>query len=437
MDLLSSAYSSGSDEEEAQKSFSAGPDAPASHHGLNIPYGNTAAESFSPSTSEPTVFTKQSAANPVTQTHRKRKDTPGSQPVIGYVSKRKKKEQSTSQPLPHVNVLAPYHTSSSNTSDDVCEHVKHSSSSLPRHKKHTFTEHSKPVLSTEWHPGDPCLLLSASLDGDLRLWDVEKESCLTSYSLHGGAAVRDVKWVTNESAVSAGYDRSAVYVDAGYGKEIARLKHSAYVSVATNHLSNPNTILTGDFNGKLQLWDLRSSQVVKYYKGAGGKILDAMFLPAAEMFVASSDIVKKNAYSQAMNVWDVASGVTLAHQLYFEPFSCPCLRTSRNGEEFLAQSNGNYVVVFSAKSPFKMNKRKRFQGHYVSGFDVGFDLNADGTVLCSASSEGKVHFYDYFSARVIRTMTLTDSACLSVAWNQKRYSQVAVSDWEGKIHILE
>ena len=33
--------------------------------------------------------------------------------------------------------------------------------------------------------------------------------------------------------------------------------------------------------------------------------------------------------------------------------------------EFVAQSNGDYIVKFSAMRPFTMNKRIRFEGHEV------------------------------------------------------------------------
>ena len=248
--------------------------------------------------------------------------------------------------------------------------------------------------------------------------------------------MRDVEWVTAERVLMAGYNHAAIYMDAGYSREITHLKHDAYVSVTKVHLSKKNLVLTGDFDGRLKLWDLREAKPIKTYRGAGGKILDAIFLPEQEVFVASSDIVRKNAFSQAMNVWDIASGVTLTHQLYFEPFTCPCLKAHASGNEFLAQSNGNYIVLFSAKKSFKLNKQKRFEGHLVSGFDVGFDLSPDGNILCSASSEGKVHFYDYPSTKLIRTLTLTNSACLAVAWNCNDPCRVAVSDWKGNIHLL-
>ena len=273
------------------------------------------------------------------------------------------------------------------------------------------------------------------------LWDVKKKDAVTSSSnFHGGAAVRDIEWMSGETVLTAGYDCSAVQSDLEYGKEVVRLKHESYVSVVKPKTASGNDlVLTGDSNGKLQMWDIRSGKVTKVFKGAGGKILDAAFLPPSkDAFIASSDIVRKNAFSQAINVWDIASGVTLTHQLYFEPFTCPCLKVHGERGDLLAQSNGNYIVIFAPEKPFKLNKHKRFEGHFVSGFDVAFDLSPDWYLLCSASSEGKVHFYDYFSSRMVRTLDISETACLGVSWSPRSpSSQVAISDWNGNVNILD
>jgi WD40 repeat protein len=360
--------------------------------------------------------------------------------VMGYVPRRKRRTQDLSEAVqedPSTSILSPYLPFSDITHSPPGKQAKYGVS-VPKYTKKRLTAHTKPVLSMQWHPNSPHLLLSASLDGGVRLWDVTKEKeCVETYNFHSAAAVRYIDWATNTAALSAGYDRNAVYMDIGYAREIARLKHSAYVSVVKSHPLDRNLVVTGDHDGKLQMWDLRDSKCTKLYRGACGKILDIAFLPNCDAFVASADIVRRNAFSQAMNVWDLNSGVTLSHQLYFEPFTCPCLKVNKGRGEFLAQSNGNYTVLFSATKPFKLNKRKRFQGHFVSGFDVGFDLNPEGSVLCSASSEGRVHFYDYITTKQIRSLTLTDSATLAVTWNRNFPFKLAVSDWKGAIHVLQ
>lgn len=428
MEEIFSAYlssGSGSDDDEEEKKAS-----PDSRYPTTVTKvtGSTATKSSAPWISTP----QSGTTHPKTFAF----SFPEEKQVQGYVSKRKRKLQDVmaTESTSSLNVLSPYISLPCNPATKQPKFK----SFLPKRCTKVMRDHTKPVLSLEWHPFDHRVLISAGLDGKVTLWDVGKKEVIVSYNLHGGAAVRDIEWVTGETALTAGYDCAAVYTDVGYGKEILRLKHEAFVSVLKPYTTSGTSLaLTGDFDGKLQLWDLRSAKVTKTFKGAGGKILDAVFLPHQDAFVASSDIVRKNAFSQAMNVWDVRSGVTLTHQLYFEPFTCPCLRVHSERGEFLAQSNGNYVILFSSKKPFKLNKYKRFQGHFVSGFDVGFDLNLDGGLLCSASSEGKVHFYDYTSSKKVSMLELTDSACLGVAWSPRSSSQVAVSDWNGNIHILE
>ncbi len=427
MNLLASSYGSESEEENE----------PQEPHSVSVPpsLGSNCTKPWS-QTQPPSSLPRRSADS----------DAPSFKisKTVGYVMKRKRQVQEdpgssileTSSDSVS-NVLSCY--LSSESGGPATKQAK-GSTRVPKRCVRSLLEHTKPTMSLEWHPTHPRLLLSASLDGRVKLWDIGREQngggCIASYEFHG-AAVRDVEWISDETAMTAGYDNTAVCMDVGYGREKVRLKHEAYVTVVNLHPSDKNTVLTGDFSGKLQFWDLRSGKAEKQFKGAGGKILDAVFLPRQGYLVASSDIVRRNAFSKAMNVWDLASTVTLTHQLYFEPFTCPCLRVHPRRDEFLAQSNGNYVVLFSSQKPFKLNKHKRFQGHSVSGFDVGFDVSPDGGVLCSASSEGKVHFYDYASARTIRKYFITDSACLSVAWNQNASCRVAVSDWNGGIHILE
>lgn len=450
MDLLASAYddSAGSSEEDVDsKGNSADFTAPWLPH-----------QTSEKSLGEPAAsYTTPGVRFPPKSTIQVQPQSPGpsslgtsTRTTLGYVSKRKRKAQSQSEgdsgsagTLNSENCLSLYlaaisSSESSLSARDSTKRAKHEVM-IPKLKEAVFVAHTKPVLSLEWHPTLPSILLSASLDGTIRLWDtgVQQRGCVSVQTPHGSEGVRDVEWVTNETTLSGGYDRSAVYTDIGCRKEIVSLKHSSYVSLVKPHPSDKNLVLTGDFDGILQMWDLRSSKSVKNYKGAGGKILDAIFLPGVETFVASSDIVRKNSFSQAINVWDIASGVTLAHQLYFEPFTCPSLRLHPSREEFMAQSNGNYIVLFSARKPFKMNKRKRFQGHFVSGFDVGFDVSSDGNLVCSGSSEGKVCFYDYFSSKLLRSQALSSCSCVSVTWSKQFPCKLAVSDWDGKVYVLQ
>ena len=296
-------------------------------------------------------------------------------------------------------------------------------------------EHCKPVMNVDWHGTNGSLLLSCSLDSTIKLWDVEQRRCIATYSLHT-AAVRNGQWASRSTVVTGGFDRLALLSDVENGKVISSFKHEGFVSVVKVHPVNRNLIFTGDFGSNLQSWDLRSGQKVNQYMGAGGKILDIAFLRSGDELVASSDIVRRNSCSQALAVWNISSCIVISNQVYLEPYTCPCLQVHPYRQEFYAQSNGNYIVIFSATKPYKCNKYKRFEGHRVEGNSVQFDVSPDGTLLCSASANGQVLVYDAHSATTVCTVSVSDSPCLSVAWHRFNGSTIAVSDWKANISIL-
>ena len=55
---------------------------------------------------------------------------------------------------------------------------------------------------------------------------------------------------------------------------------------------------------------------------------------------------------------------------YFqEAFTCTCLKVHPYESHFVAQSNGDYIALFSTRKPYKLNKFKRYEGHKVIKFN--------------------------------------------------------------------
>lgn len=53
-----------------------------------------------------------------------------------------------------------------------------------------------------------------------------------------------------------------------------------------------------------------------------------------------------------------------------ERYTCPSLALHPLDDSFVAQTNGNYVAAFSSQRPYRMNKRRRYEGHKVGGNSV-------------------------------------------------------------------
>lgn len=124
-------------------------------------------------------------------------------------------------------------------------------------------------------------------------------------------------------------------------------------------------------------------------------------------------------------------------QVYAEAYTCPSIKCHTSEQYFVAQSNGNYIAIFSAKAPFKLDKYRRYESHGVSGFPVKCDFNLDGEQLASGSSDGCIYFYNSRSTELIKKVKLYEHACIDVAFHPVMPNVVASCSWNGDISVLE
>ena len=309
--------------------------------------------------------------------------------------------------------------------------------------------HSKPILSAHFHPQISCpLLLTSSLDGKLCIWDwYSRKGCVGLIHPHvqlrvpsspDVAGINDAHWLDETTIISGGFDKKAVVVDAVTNKEISTFFHDSFVSALAPSPYDPKVFAAGDYNKSIKCWDIRiSDKPVNTYVGAGGRILDVEFLSDGKEIIASSDVVRRNASAQAIVVWESSSGTVFSNQVYQEPYTCPTLRPHPTDPTFLVQSNANYVILFSSKRPYKMNKYKRFEGHRVEGYPVQCDVSPDGRVVASGDSSGNICYYQYHSGELTARVSLAqDDPCVTVAFGQRDIGCVACCTWNGEMFVL-
>ena len=365
-------------------------------------------------------------------------------PSVGYVSKRKQRKQLQED---STKCLA----SENNAADE--DSVKQlsrclnenptiqSSSSNNRTSTRVachLSGHTKPVLSLDWHPTNYRLLLSASFDTSIIVWDhtLMDQQQVARLHIHS-AAVRACQWISSTHIVSGGYDQVALYTDMQTQTAVQSFTHDAVVSALALHPTDTNIFFTGTSAKRVQSWDLRTHKIVNTYTGAGGQILDLELLNNGKEIVASSDIVRKNAASQMMLVWETSSTIVRSNQIYTEPFTCPSLHAHPWDRTFLAQSNGDYVVIFSTDKPYKLNKYKRFEGHSVHGNPLQFSISPGGSLVCSGSACGSIFFYNYSSAKLVKRIKVSSAPTVAVSWHPMLPSTVACSSWDGTMYILQ
>ncbi|XP_029972911.1 WD repeat-containing protein 25 [Salarias fasciatus] len=298
--------------------------------------------------------------------------------------------------------------------------------------------HQGPVNTLQWCPVPQFshLLLSASMDKTFKVWDgAESGRSLRVYTCHTGA-VRDACWTPCGRRVLTGsFDSTAVVTDVETGQPAVTVDTSFRVMCVAVVPGRPDVFLCGGYSPAVQAWDTRCCKVVKVYSAGVQQTLDLLFLRGGSEFVSSSDCVSRDSADRTLMVWDFQTAARLSNQIFHERYTCPSLALHPLEDCFVAQTNGDYVALFSTQRPYRMNKRRRFEGHKVEGYAVRCSFSPDGGVLASGSSSGCAHFYDFHTAGALRTLQAHSRPCLSVSQHALLPAAVATGDWAGEIKV--
>ncbi|XP_078796720.1 WD repeat-containing protein 25 isoform X2 [Oryzias latipes] len=240
---------------------------------------------------------------------------------------------------------------------------------IPRRLLMSLGGHKGPVNTVQWSPVPQFshLLLSASMDKTFKVWDgAASGRCLRVYTCHSGA-VRDACWTPcGQQLLTASFDNTAAITDVETGQQTVKLNNEFKVMCVALHPSNPSVVLCGGYSSAVKAWDSRSCKVMKVYKAGVQQTLDILFLRGGEDFITSSDCVSRDSADRTLIAWDYQTTAVLSNQIYNERYTCPSLALHPLEDTFVAQTNGNYMALFSTQRPYRMNKRRRFEGHKVS-----------------------------------------------------------------------
>ncbi|XP_077125628.1 WD repeat-containing protein 25 isoform X2 [Ranitomeya variabilis] len=373
----------------------------------------------------------------------------GGRVVKPYVPKRLRSEQS--------NMAAEIESDASTASHDHISHsarniyrvsdylgphlpLKYSSSGIPKKVIFQMKGHTGPVNRVQWCPvkSSSHLLLSASMDGTCKVWDaVDSGKSLCTLSCHR-AAVRDAQWsLCGRKILTGGFDSFLHLTDVETGKDLFTAKNDCRISAVRFHPCDPNLFLCGGFSPVIMAYDVRVDKVIHVYRASVQQHFDILFLPDGKEFLSTTDCVSRDSADRTIIAWDFATTAKVSNQIFHERYTCPSLALHPKESVFAAQTNGNYIALFSTQRPYKMNKKKRFEGHKVEGFAVGCEFSPDGSIIVTGSSEGNIAFYNYHTSKVIHTLPSQGSPCVGVHYHSVLPSLLATCYWDGEIRIWE
>ncbi|XP_040598431.1 WD repeat-containing protein 25 isoform X2 [Mesocricetus auratus] len=179
----------------------------------------------------------------------------------------------------------------------------------------------------------------------------------------------------------------------------------------------------------------KTFKVVKGYKATIQQTLDILFLQEGSEFLSSTDASTRDSADRTIIAWDFRTAAKISNQIYHERYTCPSLALHPREPVFLAQTNGNYLALFSSVWPYRMSRRRRYEGHKVEGYAVGCECSPCGDLLVTGSADGRVLMFSFRTARRACTLQGHAQACLGTTYHPVLPSVLGTCSWGGDIKI--
>lgn len=300
---------------------------------------------------------------------------------------------------------------------------------IPKRWVHTWSGHTKGVNAIRFFPKTGHLLLSAGLDGKVKIWDVPGSGkCMRTYMGHT-KGVRDITFSNDgRRFLSAGYDKVIRYWDTETGKLLGSFGEGKMYYCCRLHPDEDkqNVLLAGCGDKKIYQWDMNSGELTQQYDYHLGAVNSISFIDENRRFVSTSD-------DKTIRVWEFGIPVQIKYIADPSMHSIPAVALSPNNAWWIGQSLDNQVVTYSTKDRFRQNRKKVFKGHTTAGYACGVNFSADGRYVISGDGEGRLFVWDWKTTRIFRTIKAHEGVCIGAEWHPLETSKVATCGWDGLI----
>ncbi|MCJ1225312.1 hypothetical protein MMC12_001961 [Toensbergia leucococca] len=301
----------------------------------------------------------------------------------------------------------------------------------PKKHIHTWKSHTKPITALRFFPNSGHLLLSASADSKVKIWDVyHHRRLLRTYSGHTKSVTDATFNIDGTAFLTASYDRQMKLWDTETGACTARFTTGKIPHVIRFNpsQSNPHEFLAGMSDKKIVQFDTRSGEMTQEYDHHLGPVNTITFVDQDRRFITTSD-------DKSLRAWEYNIPVPI--KFIAEPYMYSMVRACAHpaGKAVAFQSGDNQIVVYASTDRFRQNRKKSFRGHNNAGYAIDVSVSPDGQIVMSGDSGGRVCFWDWKTCKMYDRSTLaaSDGPVICAQWHPQETSKVATAGLDGLI----
>lgn len=304
---------------------------------------------------------------------------------------------------------------------------------LPKKNVKRLTGHTKGVQGIEFFPQTGHLLLSSSLDGTCKVWDVAQESYhpLRTYLGHSEGIRSAQLNTTGDRFLSSGFDRYIRLWDTETGQAVSTFSNRKMSYSVRFYPHDNNIFLAASSDNKIYQWDARTGAVAQEYHYHLQACTSLLFIDQGRKFVSTSDDKK-------LLVWEYDIPVPVQYIQEPDMHAIPALANHTTEDYFVGQSMDNKIVVYSNNERVKLNRKKVFKGHNNTGYACQMDVSPNGKYLISGDGLGSLYIWDWKTGKIFRKFAAHDQGpCMGAIWHPLHASRIATCGWDGLIKIWE
>jgi pre-mRNA-processing factor 17 len=299
---------------------------------------------------------------------------------------------------------------------------------VPRKCIHRFTGHSKGVQDVEFFPDTGHLLLTASLDNTVRIWQSGgTRKCQRVYSGHT-AGVRQARFRSDgRSFATCSFDTHVKLWDTETGKCTSSFQTAAKGTpfCVSFHPTDEESFIVGASDRRATQFDARSGEITQTYDYHLDAVNTVTFFDDGRKMVTTSDDKK-------ILVWEYGINVPVRWIADPSMHSIAAATLHPSGTMWCAQSMDNQVLVYNLSPKLSLNRKQRFTGHINAGYACKLSLSANGQFIASGDAQGRLWVWDWKSRKPYAKLPAHEGGpCIGCAWNPGQGSYVATCGWDG------
>jgi WD40 repeat protein len=255
-----------------------------------------------------------------------------------------------------------------------------------------FEGHTDVVNGVTHLPGKQWIM-TCSLDGSLRVWNVQTGKQIANDWRDGESNVRTIALSQDrKKVVSGGNDAVVRLWDVDKGKVIAKwMGHNDPVwNISWNR--DGRQIVSGDVEGTVRMWDVESGKTVLVIETGLSSVMAVTYSPGTTMIATGGYTINNTMEEEFLKIWDAKTGKLVASLKGWHTedlLGVWCLAWTADGQTLISGSSDGSIMTWNTTT---WQQIAVWTGHTNDVY--GIAISPNGQILASASHDNTARLWN-------------------------------------------